>query len=327
MSKRYVLNPETGRLVDAEGCAGLKIINQSIKQKKQVKYQSTKSNNTCKEGEKKVLRTINGEKTRICVPQTTLRTKCPKGEIKHQGKCIKKQEKPNKTRGRPKNNCKEGEKKVLRTINGEKTRICVPQTTLRAKCPKGEIKHQGKCIKKQDKPASTRKPGRPKKTKPVAQQTKTQQPKKTQTQTPKKTQLVGKDDVMQIKKEIQAYYDAIARRYIFDREEPSSDFRYVSEIYIDVNRLKQMNTFIKISGLSQEELKQTDRKVMVKYRYDESAYDELRNRYDYNPLDYSIKMFDTIIDNKSFPKDPTVKDDLKNYIREATKTIKGKVAS
>ena len=148
MSKRYVLNPETGRLVNEEGCAGLKIINQLLKQKKQVKYQLKKSNNTCKEGEKKVLRTINGEKKRICVPKTTLRAKCPKGEIKHEGKCIKKQDKPKATRERPKNNCKEGEKKVLRTINGEKKRICVPKTTLRAKCPKGEIKHEGKCIKK-----------------------------------------------------------------------------------------------------------------------------------------------------------------------------------
>lgn len=270
MSKRYVLNPETGRLVDAEGCAGLKIINQSIKQKKQVKYQSTKSNNTCKEGEKK----------------------------------------------------------VLRKIQGEKKRICVPQTTLRAKCPKGEIKHEGKCIKKQDKPKGTR--GRPKTAKPVVQQTKTPQPKKTQMQTPKKTQLVGKDDVMQIKKEIQAYYDAIARRYIRDAEDPNpfeGRYMYISEIYIDEDYLKQMKTFIKISGLSQEELKQIDRKVMAKYRFDESSYDDYRNRYDYNPLDYSIKMFDMIIDNKSFPKDPTVKDDLKKYIREATKTIKGKVAS
>ena len=102
MSKRYVLNPETNRLVDAEGCAGLKIINKLKQKGIQIKYQSTKSNKTCKEGEKKVLRKIDGEKKRICVAQKTLRTKCPKGEMKHEGKCIKKQLKPTGTPGRPK---------------------------------------------------------------------------------------------------------------------------------------------------------------------------------------------------------------------------------
>ena len=100
MSKRYVLNPETGRLVDAEGCAGLKIINQSMKKGQQIKYQSTKSNNTCGTGEKKVLRKIGGVKKRICVPQTSLRAKCPKGKINYKGDCINKQAKPKGTRGR-----------------------------------------------------------------------------------------------------------------------------------------------------------------------------------------------------------------------------------
>jgi hypothetical protein len=82
MSKRYVLNPDTKRLVDAEGCAGLKIINQSMKKGIQIKYQSTKTNKT----------------------QKPLRSKCPKGEIKHEGKCIKKEDKPKGTgkAGRPK---------------------------------------------------------------------------------------------------------------------------------------------------------------------------------------------------------------------------------
>ena len=42
MSKRYVLNPKTNRLVSADGCTGVKIINQLLTKKIQVKYQSTK---------------------------------------------------------------------------------------------------------------------------------------------------------------------------------------------------------------------------------------------------------------------------------------------
>ena len=221
------------------------------------------------------------------------------------------------------NTCKEGEKKVLRKINGEKKRICVPQTTLRKKCPKGTINYKENCINKKDKPKGTR--GRPKTPKPVGQQTKTPQQKKTQAQA---AQLVGKDVVMKIKKEIQAFYDSISKKYKNAREDPNpfeGFYMYFSEIYIETDHLNKMKTFIRISGLSQEELTQIRNNVMAKYRFDECSYDDYRNPYDYDPLDYSIKMFDMIIDNKSFPKDPTVKDDLKNYRRESTKTIKGKL--
>lgn len=102
MSKLYVLNPETGRLVDKEGRTGLKIINQLMKKGQQIKYQLTKSNNTCGTGEKKVLRKIDGEKKRICVPKATIRAKCPKGTINYKGDCINKKDKPKGTRGRPK---------------------------------------------------------------------------------------------------------------------------------------------------------------------------------------------------------------------------------
>jgi len=46
MSKRYVLNTKTNRLVDAEGYTGLKIIKKLKQQGIQVKYQSTKSAKT-----------------------------------------------------------------------------------------------------------------------------------------------------------------------------------------------------------------------------------------------------------------------------------------
>ena len=42
MSKRYVLNPKTNRLVAADGFTGLKLINQLLNKNIQVKYQSTK---------------------------------------------------------------------------------------------------------------------------------------------------------------------------------------------------------------------------------------------------------------------------------------------
>ena len=42
MSKSYVLNPKTNRLVSADGCTGVKIINELLTKKIQVKYQSTK---------------------------------------------------------------------------------------------------------------------------------------------------------------------------------------------------------------------------------------------------------------------------------------------
>lgn len=42
MSKRYVLNPKTNRYVAADGCVGLRIINQLLTKKIQVKFQSTK---------------------------------------------------------------------------------------------------------------------------------------------------------------------------------------------------------------------------------------------------------------------------------------------
>jgi len=126
MSKRYVLNPETGRLVDAEGCAGLKIINQLLKQKKQVQYRSTKSTMTCGNNQKRVFRKTDGIKKTKCVPQTQVRKKCPKGEIEHEGKCIKKQLKPVSTR-------KPGRPKTAKPVE---------------KCLKGEIKREGKCIKK-----------------------------------------------------------------------------------------------------------------------------------------------------------------------------------
>ena len=98
-SKRYILNPDTNRLVHAEGRTGLKVINKLLKNGMQIKYQSAKSK-TCNKGEKRVVRKINGEKKSICVTET--RKKCPKGEIKHGTQCIKKEDKPKGTRGRPK---------------------------------------------------------------------------------------------------------------------------------------------------------------------------------------------------------------------------------
>lgn len=258
MSKRYVLNPDTKRLVDAEGCAGLKIINQSMKKGIQIKYQSTKTNKT--------------------------------------------------------------------------------QKTLRSKCPKGEIKHEGKCIKKEDKPKGTGKAGRPKKTKPIAQK-KTPQPKQAQKQTPKKTQkqaqaaqLVGKDVVMKIKEEIKTFYDSITKRYINALEDPNpfgGAFVYVKNIYIDEDNLQKMKTFMKVSGLSFEEVKQICDKVYAKHIFDENRAQQFYGsepEFDYDPLDYSREVFDRIINNDLF-KDASLKQDLKNYVREITEKIKGKVAT
>jgi hypothetical protein len=219
-------------------------------------------------------------------------------------------------------------------IKYQSTKSNKTQKTLRSKCPKGEIKHEGKCIKKEDKPKGTGKAGRPKKTKPVAQK-KTPQPKQAPKQTPKKTQkqahaaqLVGKDVVMKIKEEIKAFYDSITKRYINALEDPNpfgGAFVYVKNIYIDEDNLQKMKTFMKVSGLSFEEVKQICRKVYARYIVDEEGeYDVVY--YDYDPLNYSIKVFDIIINNDLF-KDASLKQDLKNYVREITEKIKGKVAT
>jgi len=43
MTKRYIVNPDTNRRVDADGCLGLKIINSLKQKRKQIKFHPTKS--------------------------------------------------------------------------------------------------------------------------------------------------------------------------------------------------------------------------------------------------------------------------------------------
>merc|ERR1712146_365741 len=104
--------------------------------------------------------------------------------------CIKKEDKPTGTRGRPKTlpACDEGKKRVYRKVDGVKTPTCVNPTEVRKKCPTGKINHKGKCIKKGDKPKGTR--GRPKK-----------QPLLTKDTIEKKTQLVDKAQAAAQKKQ------------------------------------------------------------------------------------------------------------------------------
>ena len=106
------------------------------------------------------------------------------------------------------------------------------------------------------------------------------------------------------------------------------DSLYHTVIYIDEDHLKKMKTFIKISGLSQEKLKQICDKVYAKHIFDEDRAQQFYGgepEFDYDPLDYSKEVFDRIINNESFPNDPTVKNDLKNYVKDFVSNIKGRL--
>jgi len=144
------------------------------------RYRGRPTNIHCDIGQKRVYRKINGEKKPTCVEQTEVRKKCPTGKIKHEGECIKKEDKPTgrTRRGRPPA-CDEGKKRVYRKVDGVKTRTCVNPTEVRKKCPKGKITYNDECIKKEDKTKGTR--GRPKK-----------QPLLTKNTIQKKTQMVDK---------------------------------------------------------------------------------------------------------------------------------------
>jgi hypothetical protein len=136
----------------------------------------------CDIDQKRVYRKIDGKKQPTCVEQTEVRKKCPTGKINHKGKCIKKEDKPTGTRGRPRtiSACDKSKKRVYRKVNGVKTRACVKPTEVRKKCPTGKVNHKGKCIKKGDKPKGTR--GRPKKQPLLAQAAAAQKKRKEQAQ-------------------------------------------------------------------------------------------------------------------------------------------------
>lgn len=141
--------------------------------------------------------------------------------------------------------------------------------------------------------------------------------------------MVGKDVVIKIKEEIKTFYDSITKRYINALEDPNpfgGTFVYVKNIYIDEDNLQKMKTFMKVSGLSFENVKKICLQVKAMYVYDEEGEYDHYKPYDYNPLNYSIKVFDIIINNDLF-KDASLKQDLKNYVREITEKIKGKVAT
>jgi hypothetical protein len=246
MSKRYVVNPKTNRAVDVEGCAGLKIINQLLKKGIQVKYQSTKSkSNTCKDGEKRVVRKINGEKKSVCVDKTTLRTKCPKGEINYKGDCIKKQNKPKGTRGGPKKN------------------------------------------------------------KPV---------------------VVEKDVYMKVKKEIQNYYKSITNLWLQESDMGAGSFGspFSSNLYFnqDDDDLSMMPTFIQLSGRHQWEIEESCHKLFKKLVKTDKHGFVLDHQID--PLEFNKIVFGKIIDHKSFINDPAVKDKLKILVNNLGEKIEAK---
>jgi len=251
MTKRYVLNPDTNRLVNADGYTGLKVINKLLTKGMQIKYHSSKKEQS-----------------------------------------PKKKETPTK-----KQPAQAAQKKRKKNDTFVKTVI--------------DLTNQQEQTSKK-----------------IQQQQQKQTPKKR-----KKTQSVTKQqvkkDLIKIKEEIKDFYDAIAERYIYASEEPNPGhegfFYYVNEIYIDENNLEKMKTFMKISGLSLEEVKQIYKKVYAKYIYDEDDEDMYDASYNYDPLDYSVEVFYKIINTGSFANDPTVKNDLKNYLRKVTNNIKSNV--
>ena len=247
MNKRYVFNPDTNRLVTADGYTGLKIINKLLTKGMQIKYHSSKKEQS-----------------------------------------LKKKETPTKKQAEQKKK-KKNDTFVIDLTNQQE------QTSKKIQQPKQN----------------------PKKTKKTQSETKQQG-----------RQLIVKKDLIKIKQEIKDFYDAIAERYILASETEvlyEGIFSYVREIYIDENNLEKMKTFMKISGLSLEKLKQICDNVYAKHIFDAEDEDAYDARYDYDPLDYSLEVLYKIINTGSFANDPTVKNELKNYLREVTNNIKGKV--
>jgi len=265
------------------------------------RYRGRPTNIHCDIDQKRVYRKINGKKQPTCVEQTEVRKKCPTGKIKHKGKCIKKEDKPTGTRGRPRT-CDEGKKRVYRKVDGVKTRTCVKPTEVRKKCPTGKINHKGKCIKKGDNPTGTR--GRPKK-----------QPLLTKDTIQKKTQLVAQEAqaVAQKKRKKQAQAaaqkkrkeEAQQKRLKLNAKEYNKVVKEIKEFYrrkfdlynkiyyslhnydkflINDDDIKNMPAFMKFSGITKEEAE----KIIEESR-------KLYKKLEFNACDANAFILDNIL--------------------------------
>jgi hypothetical protein len=140
----------------------------------------------------------------------------------------------------------------------------------------------------------------------------------------KKRKEIEKDDIMKAKQELSKFYKTITNSYLENYRLWGATYDVYDYFGRDHSDVRKMEVFIKLSGLSVEQILEMSDKIFKKYvKVGTGSFSDIMME-GYSPLYVNKRIFNKIINNKSFVKTPTVKKELKDHVERLDYELEAK---